>query len=76
MGRPSSWPHCTGQGHFQSTIKYREVNQELADCTMNTLARHKLYLTTQVILLSDNVTKDEKSRIAARMLSREKSLCR
>ena len=60
---------------FKATIQYREVDKELADCALDTLSRHKWYLTGEVVpfsLFSDNVTKDEKSRIAARLLSTQR----
>ena len=60
---------------YKATIQYREVDQELADCALATLSRHMWYLTGQVVpfaLFSDNVTEDEKSRIAARILSMER----
>ena len=57
---------------YKSTLQYREVDPELADLALDTLNRHKWYLTAQVIpfaLFSDNVTEDEKSRMAARLLT-------
>ena len=57
---------------YKSTLKYREVDPELADLALETLDRHRWYLTAQVVpfaLFSDNVTEDEKSRMAARLLS-------
>ena len=60
---------------YKATIQYREVDEELADCALDTLSRHKWYLTGEVVpfsLFSDNVTEDEKSRIAARLLSTHK----
>ena len=60
---------------FKATIQYREVDEELADCALDTLSRHKWYLTGEVVpfsLFSDNVTEDEKSRIAARLLSTQR----
>ena len=47
----------------------------MADCALDTLSRHKWYLTGEVVpfsLFSDNVTEDEKSRIAARLLSTQR----
>ena len=84
---PSFRPHWAGTlpvpsnvlNLVRSTIQYREFDLELANCALETLNRHKWYLTGQVIpfsLFSDNVTEDEKSRIAARLLAtrREESV--
>ena len=60
---------------FKSTIQYRNIDPEVADSALDTLARHKWYLVGQVIpfsLFSDNVTEDEKSRIAAKLLATER----
>ena len=60
---------------FKSTIQYRNIDPELADSALDTLSRHKWYLVGQVIpfsLFSDNVTEDEKSRIAAKLLATER----
>ena len=59
----------------RSTIQYRDVDEELANFALETLNRHTWYLTGQVIpfsLFSDNVTEDEKSRIAARLLATQR----
>ena len=60
---------------FKATIQYREVDEELADSALDTLSRHRWYLTGEVVpfsLFSDNVNEDEKRRIAARLLSTQR----
>ena len=56
----------------QSLIQYREVDEELADCALDTLSRHLWYLTEYVVLFalfSDNTTEDEKVKIVDRLLT-------
>ena len=60
---------------FQSLLQYREVDRELADSALETLSRHRWYLAEHVIpfaLFSDNVTEEEKSKMAEKLLSLEK----
>ena len=56
---------------FKSTLQYREVDQEVADTALETLERHKWYLTEHIIpfaLFSDNVTSEEKAKMAEKLL--------
>ena len=57
---------------YQSLIQYREVDEELADCALDTLSRHLWYLTEYVVLFalfSDNTTEEEKAKIVERLLT-------
>ena len=57
---------------FKSLLQYREVDRELADSALDTLSRHRWYLAEHVIpfaLFSDNVTDEEKAKIAERLLT-------
>ena len=60
---------------FKSLLQYREVDRELADSALDTLSRHRWYLAEHVIpfaLFSDNVTEEEKAKMAEKLLSLEK----
>ena len=57
---------------YQSLINHRKVDQELADCALDTLSRHKWYLTEYVVmfaLFSDNTTEEEKAKMVERLLT-------
>ena len=57
---------------YKSLIQYREVDQEVADIALDTLARHKWYLSEYVApfaLFSDNVTEEEKAKMADRLVT-------
>ena len=57
---------------FKATLQYREVDQEVADSALETLGRHKWYLTEHVVpfaLFSDNVSEEEKAQMSEKLLS-------
>ena len=57
---------------FKATLLYRNVDPVVAESALDTLSRHKWYMAEHVVpfaFFSDNVTEDEKSRMAARLLS-------
>ena len=57
---------------FKATIQYREVDEELADCALDTLLRHLWYFNEYVVLFalfSDNTTEEEKAKIVERLLT-------
>ena len=55
---------------FKSLLQYREVDQEVADTALETLERHKWYLTEYVVLFSlfsDITSEEEKAKIVDRL---------
>ena len=57
---------------YKALLKYREVDQELADSTLDTFNRHLWYLAPQTVLFalfSNRVSDDMKSRMASRLLT-------
>ena len=57
---------------YKALLKYREVDQELADSALDTFNRHLWYLAPQTVLFalfSNRVSDDMKSRMASRLLT-------
>ena len=57
---------------YKKLSQFRAIDSELADTALNVMRRHFWYLTEEVVifsLFSNKVTEDEKSRIAARLLT-------
>ena len=57
---------------FKLISKFRIIDGELADTALNVLRRHLWYLTEEVVvfsLFSNKLSSDEKSRIAAKLLT-------
>ena len=57
---------------YKALLQYREVDQEVANIAIETLDRHKWYLSEYVApfaLFSDNVTDEEKAMIADRLVT-------
>ena len=55
---------------YKSLLQYREVDRELADIALDTLSRHKWYLTEYVVLFSlfsDITSEEEKAKIVDRL---------
>ena len=60
---------------YKALLHYREVDRELADSALDTLSRHRWYLAEHVVpfaLFSDNVTEEEKAKIAEKLLTLER----
>ncbi len=60
---------------YKALLQYREVDRELADSALETLSRHRWYLAEHVVpfaLFSDNVTDEEKAKIAEKLLALER----
>ena len=57
---------------YKSLIEYRNVDRELADIALDTLSRHKWYMSEYVApfaLFSDNVSDEEKAKMADRLVT-------
>ena len=57
---------------YKKLCKFRAIDAELADTALNVLRRHLWYLTEEIVifsLFSNRLTDDEKSRIAAKLLT-------
>ena len=60
---------------YKSLLQYREVDEELANSALDTLARHRWYLAEHVVpfaFFSDNVTQEEKAKMAEKLLTLER----
>ena len=60
---------------YQALLQYREVDREIADTALDTLSRHRWYLAEHVVpfaFFSDNVTEEEKAKMAEKLLTLEK----
>ena len=81
----SAWLTCTKAADapandlrlYQDLLKFKEYDPEIAEVALNKLSNHKWYLSQELVVLaalSENTHEDDKSHIAAAILSHTKPL--